>query len=253
MSTILPFPTKPPGVRPDRVSRDDLAIAAQEQWCEPCKHAIDFVLALSLFIVTSPLLLLTMVVVKLLSRGPALYVQLRTGRSGRPFALYKIRSMHHQCEKNSGVQWSVPGDKRVFPLGRWLRRLHLDELPQLWNVIRGDMSLIGPRPERPEFVPQLEQAIRHYRQRLLIRPGVTGLAQVQLPPDSDLHSVRVKLAYDLYYLRHVSLWFDLRIFAATFCKCIGMPFPVIRLLFAFPVKEIVLAHFHNLSSSASKA
>ena len=138
---------------------------------------------------------------KLTSRGPALYLQLRMGRNGKPFPIYKIRTMHYQCEKKSGAQWSTPGDSRILPLGRWLRRMHIDELPQLWNVIRGDMSLIGPRPERPEFVPQLEQAIAHYGQRLLLRPGVTGLAQVQLPADTDLNSVRTKLAYDLYYLR----------------------------------------------------
>lgn len=233
---------------PDKASKADILVVPSAWWCGPCKHAGDFVLALSLFIVTAPLLLLSMVLVKLMSRGPALYVQLRTGRNGQPFAIYKIRSMHYQCEERTGVQWSVPGDNRVFPLGRWLRRLHIDELPQLWNVIRGDMSLIGPRPERPEFVPQLEHAIQHYRKRLLIRPGVTGLAQVQLPPDSDLYSVRLKLAYDLYYLRHVGLWLDIRILAATFFKFLGIPFAVIRLCFAFPVKEDVLAHFQNLDS-----
>ena len=204
------------------------------------------------FIVTSPLLLLTMVVVKLLSRGPALYVQLRTGRSGRPFALYKIRSMHHQCEKNSGVQWSVPGDKRVFPLGRWLRRLHLDELPQLWNVIRGDMSLIGPRPERPEFVPQLEQAIRHYRQRLPDPSRRHG-------PGPGAIAARQRSAQ-----RVASSWpttctiYGTSVFGSTFAfsrprfaRCSECRSPVIRLMFRVSqLRKSCWRSFTNLSSSA---
>ena len=106
---------------------------------------------------------------------------MRLGKNGRPFRLHKIRTMRHDCEKATGPRWAVPGDPRITPLGRFLRQTHLDELPQLWNVLRGEMSLVGPRPERPEFVPDLEQAIPHYRDRLLVRPGVTGLAQVQLP------------------------------------------------------------------------
>ena len=135
------------------------------------------------------------IVVKLTSRGPAFYTQIRLGQDGRAYAIYKLRTMTHDCEKLSGPQWSKKGDCRVTAVGRLLRRSHLDELPQLWNVLRGEMSLIGPRPERPEFVPRLERSLPHYRARLHVRPGVTGLAQVQLPPDTDLGSVRRKLAY----------------------------------------------------------
>src|SRR6185369_13298253 len=99
--------------------------------------------------------------------------------------------------------------------GRFLRRSHLDELPQLWNVVKGDMNLVGPRPERPEFVAPLKKAVPFYADRLQIRPGVTGLAQIQLPADTDLESVRSKIAYDLFYLRHVGLWLDIRIFFLT--------------------------------------
>src|SRR5439155_12868491 len=120
--------------------------------------------------------LLSMLLVKLTSRGPALYTQTRLGRNGRPFTIYKLRTMQHRCESLTGARWSTPGDPRITPVGRFLRKTHLDELPQLWNVLRGDMALVGPRPERPEFVPQLEQAVPHYRDRLLVRPGVSGLA-----------------------------------------------------------------------------
>jgi lipopolysaccharide/colanic/teichoic acid biosynthesis glycosyltransferase len=129
------------------------------------------------------------------------------------------------------------GDSRVTPIGRFLRASHIDELPQLWNVLCGDMSLIGPRPERPEFTPVLEQAIAGYRDRLVIRPGVTGLAQVQLPPDTDLASVQRKLAYDLYYIEHMSPWLDVRVLIGTFAKLAGVPFWAAGRLLAFPRLE----------------
>jgi lipopolysaccharide/colanic/teichoic acid biosynthesis glycosyltransferase len=199
-----------------------------------CKRGVDLVLALVLFVVTLPITALAILLVKLTSCGPALYAQTRVGRNGKPFMLYKIRSMVHQCEKLTGACWSRPGDSRITRVGRWLRRTHIDELPQLWNVLRGDMSLIGPRPERPEFVPKLEQAIPLYRDRLRVRPGVTGLAQVQAPPDTDLASVRRKLAYDLYYVQHCSGWMDLRVLAATALKILGLPFRWLRTLFGLP-------------------
>jgi lipopolysaccharide/colanic/teichoic acid biosynthesis glycosyltransferase len=115
----------------------------------------------------------------------------------------------------------------------------LDELPQLWNIIRGDMSLIGPRPERPEIVPILEQAIPYYSDRLLVRPGVTGLAQVQLPADTDLESVRRKLAYDLYYVRRLNLWLDLRILFCTTLLVLGVPFHILGGLFRMPTTHEV--------------
>jgi lipopolysaccharide/colanic/teichoic acid biosynthesis glycosyltransferase len=245
MATILPICT-PPHLAKERPSPAEAAVRVPRSWYVACKFTVDFTAAVVLFIVTSPLLLLAMAIVKLTSRGPALYLQVRTGRNGKPFPIYKIRSMYYQCEKKSGAQWSTPGDSRILPVGRLMRRAHIDELPQLWNVIRGDMSLIGPRPERPEFVPQLERAISHYGQRSLIRPGVTGLAQVQLPADTDLNSVRTKLAYDLYYLQNVSFWLDLRIFGATFFKMLSVPFPLLRRWFAFPPERDVVACYQSL-------
>jgi lipopolysaccharide/colanic/teichoic acid biosynthesis glycosyltransferase len=190
-----------------------------------------------LLLLLAPIMLLAMLFVKLTSRGPVCYCQTRLGRQGRPFTIYKIRTMYHNCERVTGPRWATAGDPRVTPLGRLLRRTHVDELPQLWNVLRGDMSLVGPRPERPEFVPQLEQAIPDYRDRLLVRPGMTGLAQVQLPPDSDLASVRRKLAYDLYYIQHISFWLDLQIVLSTLCYLARIPFSVSRNLFRVPSGE----------------
>src|SRR5439155_655859 len=174
------------------------------------KRALDLVVTLMLAVPAAALILLSALLVKLTTRGPAFYSQIRLGQGGRPFRLYKIRTMIIDAEKD-GACWSRPDDSRITPVGHFLRATHLDELPQLWNVLLGDMSLVGPRPERPEFVPSLEQAVPRYHDRLLIRPGLTGLAQLQLPPDTDLESVRRKLACDLYYVQHLGLWLDLRL------------------------------------------
>lgn len=198
-------------------------IVLRRTWYATAKPILDVIFSLVLLIAALPILLLTAVLVKLTSRGPVLYSQVRLGRFGKPFSIFKLRTMYHNCERASGACWSQPGDPRVTPLGRVLRATHLDELPQLWNILRGDMSVVGPRPERPEFVPSLERAIPPYRSRLLVRPGVTGLAQVQLPPDSDMASVRLKVAHDLYYIRHFSYWLDLRILACTVLHLFGLP------------------------------
>lgn len=211
------------------------------------KTAGDFVFALVLLIVISPLLLLATLLVKLTSRGPVLYCQTRVGHKGAPFTIYKLRTMRHRCEEETGACWSQPGDTRITPVGRWLRRTHLDELPQLWNVLRCEMSLVGPRPERPEFVPQLEKAIPFYERRLEVRPGLTGLAQVQQPPDTDLQSVRVKLAYDLHYVSHMSFWLDFRVLTATALHPAGVPFTWIRGLLGLPRKYVVEQDYHRLS------
>ena len=210
------------------------------------KMVFDFITALALLILTGPLILGAMLLVKLTSPGPMLYTQTRLGRRGRPFTIYKIRTMMHDCEKASGARWSTPGDPRVTPVGAFLRKTHLDELPQLWNVLRGDMSLIGPRPERPEFAPRLEQAVPHYRQRLAVRPGVTGLAQVQLPPDSDLASVRIKTAYDLHYIRTIGVLLDVRIAWATLFKLLGLPYGRLRTLLLLPPRSVIEEGYRRL-------
>lgn len=203
------------------------------------KVAAEFTFSLLLLIATLPILLSAMLLVRLTSRGPAVYSQTRVGRGGKLFTIYKIRTMYHQCESLTGATWCKPGDSRITPVGRWLRKTHIDELPQLWNMLKGDMSLVGPRPERPEFVPTLEKAIPSYRERLNVKPGITGFAQVQLPPDTDLNSVRLKLAYDLYYVQNMNWWLDVRIHLGTFFKMIGMPFPWIRKVCNFPPQECI--------------
>ena len=193
------------------------AVMVPQTWYTACKRVADVVVGLTIFVLSCPLLLIAILAVKFTSRGPVFYSQTRVGKGGRPFTIYKIRSMVHECEKVSGAVWSAGrGDPRVMPIGRFLRRTHLDELPQLLNVLRGDMSMVGPRPERPEFVPQLEQAIPHYRERLLVLPGVTGLAQIHLGADTDLTSVERKLAMDLYYIKNLSFWFDMKVLVGTF-------------------------------------
>jgi lipopolysaccharide/colanic/teichoic acid biosynthesis glycosyltransferase len=231
---------------PRQLRRDDARPSPRQAsppgkptWYGALKAGFDRLLALTLLVAGGPLILLAAVAVKLTSRGPVFYCQTRVGRGGRPFTIYKIRSMTHNCERVSGVRWSTAKDPRVTLVGRILRATHIDELPQLWNVLRGDMSLVGPRPERPEFIPQLEKAIPRYRERLLIRPGLTGLAQVQLPPDTDLESVRRKLACDLYYVERLGFWLDLRILLSTPFHVLGIPFAVPRTLFRVPSGEAV--------------
>lgn len=185
------------------------------------KPVVDFVVALLLLLVVCLPVLVLIVLVKLTSKGPALYSQVRLGRGGRKFRIYKIRTMYDNCEMQTGPCWSTPNDPRVTALGYVLRRFHLDELPQLWNVLRGEMSLVGPRPERPEIVSELVHAVSAYRDRLCVRPGITGLAQVLLPPDEDLVGVRRKVKYDLFYIGQMGLWLDLRIVAATALKLLG--------------------------------
>jgi lipopolysaccharide/colanic/teichoic acid biosynthesis glycosyltransferase len=189
---------------------------------ERVKSVADYLLAAGLLVVTLPLVLACVVLVRLTSRGPAIYTQTRVGRGGRIFTLYKIRTMYHNCEKQTGPRWSPPNDPRITPLGRVLRKLHLDELPQLWNVLKGDMSVIGPRPERPEIVARLRESVPGYDRRHAVKPGITGYAQIHLPPDTCLRSVKNKLVFDLFYIRHRSTWMELYILIATGMKLFGL-------------------------------
>jgi lipopolysaccharide/colanic/teichoic acid biosynthesis glycosyltransferase len=145
-----------------------------------------------------------------------MYHQKRIGRDGRIFVIHKFRSMYHDVEAQTGPVWAAKGgDVRVTSTGRWLRRTRLDELPQLWNVLIGDMSLVGPRPERPEFVGSLSQQIPFYAQRHIVRPGLTGWAQVRYTYAASVEDALQKLQYDLYYIKNLSLAFDLFIILET--------------------------------------
>jgi lipopolysaccharide/colanic/teichoic acid biosynthesis glycosyltransferase len=208
-------------------------------WYGPCKAALDFGLALLLLLVLGPVIVLTALLVRFTSRGPAFYTQTRVGRDGRLFTIFKIRTMIHNCESLTGPRWSIPGDPRITPIGQFLRRTHLDELPQLLNVLRGDMSLIGPRPERPEFTAKLERALPTYPERLRVRPGVTGLAQVHLPGDTSLASVRLKLAHDLFYIQQLSPGLEARILFCTALRVLGVSYESIRRLSGIPPEQIV--------------
>ena len=221
--------------RRDRIFAARLPVVPEQYpWYPRLKAVADFVVAALLTIPALPLVLLAALAVKLTSRGPAFYTQTRVGKDGRSFAIFKLRTMYYNCESLTGPRWCVPGDSRVPFVGYILRKTHLDELPQLINVLRGEMSLIGPRPERPEFIPDLERALPSYRQRLNVRPGVTGLAQVQLPPDTDIESVRRKLAHDLFYVRRLGPWMDLRLLVCTAFYAIGLPFGIIGRLLGLP-------------------
>lgn len=223
MSIQMPMQAKP---IPESLE-NDIGLLAQN-WYTSCKSAADCLLAGVLLVLSAPFMIVAMILVKLTSRGPVIYTQMRSGYQGETFRMYKIRSMMDKCEDKTGPQWAKPHDPRITRVGWMLRYSHIDELPQLWNVLRGEMSLIGPRPERPEIVGKLEQEFPSYRQRLLVRPGITGLAQIQLPPDTDLESVRRKLLCDIHYVQQLSLLLDLKILLATPLRLLGIPFGLLQ-------------------------
>lgn len=174
------------------------------------KRAIDLALSIAMIVVAVPVMLLTAAAVWLEDGGPVLYRQERVGENGQTFVLSKFRSMRKDAETGTPV-WAKDDDDRVTRIGRFIRKTRLDELPQLWNVIRGDMSFVGPRPERPYFVEELTRAIPFYQQRLAVKPGLTGWAQVKYRYGSSLEDAMEKLRYDLYYIKHLSVVFDLTI------------------------------------------
>lgn len=224
MSVILNYENRDPEIafpeylESDSPAADSPPVLAYHDW----KRPFDRMLALLLLIPGLPLIGILSLLVRLTSRGPAIYRQVRVGRRGRIYTMYKLRSMRSDAEKSSGPAWSQKGDPRITPLGRLLRKLHLDELPQLFNVVRGEMALIGPRPERPEFVVVLGREIPGYLRRIDVLPGVTGLAQINLPPDTDLDSVRRKLVLDTEYIDQAHPWLDARILLCTLLRVAGL-------------------------------
>jgi sugar transferase (PEP-CTERM system associated) len=182
---------------------------------EAVKRGIDIVSASIGLLLAAPLLLVLAVAIKLTSRGPVFYRQERVGLNGAVLSVCKLRSMCENAEAGTGAVWARKGDSRITPLGRIMRRTRLDELPQLWNVLRGDMSLVGPRPERPEFVRSLEQQIPFYGQRHVVKPGLTGWAQVRYTYGATIEDAMEKLQYDLFYIKNFSLSLDLFIIFET--------------------------------------
>ena len=180
------------------------------------KPIVDVATSLVVFAALSPVLLACAVAVRLTSRGPVIYTQSRVGRKGRLFRIYKFRTMRVDAERQTGPVWAAGDhDPRLTPIGGWLRRHHLDELPQLLNVVRGEMSLVGPRPERSFFVEEFIRELPEYTRRHEVRPGVTGLAQVTNGYDQTPKDVRRKLALDLLYIRRMCWWLDIRILWRT--------------------------------------
>jgi sugar transferase (PEP-CTERM system associated) len=179
------------------------------------KRAVDLALATGVFVVCLPVMALIALAIKLDSRGPVLFRQQRVGEQGRRFFINKFRSMRAEAERESGPVWARPDDPRVTRVGRILRRTRLDELPQLFNVIVGDMSFVGPRPERPEFVRVLQQQIPFYLARLSVKPGVTGWAQVRHRYAASVEDTVEKLQYDFYYIKNMSPFLDLLVLLST--------------------------------------
>ena len=184
-------------------------------WEQVTKRIIDIMISIIVLTLTLPFLLLIGLLVCLSSKGPAIYKQTRVGRKGKPFTMYKFRTMLEDAEKNSGPKWASKNDPRVTPIGKWLRKLRIDEIPQLVNVLKGDMSLVGPRPERPHFVEKFSAEVPLYSRRHRVRPGITGWAQVKWKYDASMEDVREKTKYDLFYIENASLNMDAKILINT--------------------------------------
>jgi sugar transferase (PEP-CTERM system associated) len=182
---------------------------------EAVKRAGDVLISATLLLLTLPLMLVTALLIKLGSPGPVFYRQLRCGRFGKPFTLIKFRSMMVDAEAGGKPRWAQKHDPRATRVGAIIRSMRIDELPQLINVLRGDMSMVGPRPERPHFVEQLARVIPFYHERSYVTPGITGWAQINFPYGASVEDAREKLAYDLYYVKHRNLLLDILILFAT--------------------------------------
>jgi sugar transferase (PEP-CTERM system associated) len=187
----------------------------QGAWRTAVKRVFDIFCATLLIVLTAPLMIGAAIAIKIESRGPALYRQDRVGQNGRSFSIAKFRSMRTDAEKDGKPQWAQANDSRVTRVGQFIRRVRIDELPQLFNVLRGDMSLVGPRPERPFFVEQLTQEIPFYALRHSVKPGVTGWAQVRYPYGATVEDSQEKLQFDLYYVKNHTLFLDLVVLMET--------------------------------------
>lgn len=211
----------PPSLLPEEwLAMDEIPWSDSFSIERQLKRAADVVVSLLLLVAAAPLLILIGLLIWVEDRGPVFYIQKRSGYMGSPFQLFKLRTMTFISSEpltagEHEPSWTMPGDSRITRVGRLLRPTRLDELPQLLNVLSGDMSLIGPRPERPELEDELEAKISHYRKRHWMRPGLSGWAQVCAPYAASIEEAELKLSYDLYYLRHWSTWLDLLILAKT--------------------------------------
>lgn len=188
------------------------------RYFEVAKEVFDIVLGTFALILAMPVMLACVAIIKLSSRGPAFFTQVRVGQGGRSFTMYKLRTMRTDAETGSGAVWAEDDDPRIIPWCRWMRHSHVDELPQLINVIKGDMSLVGPRPERPEIMVELKKAYPRVHERLAVRPGITGLAQIRNGYDTSVDAFRHKLESDIEYIEGLKWRNELRILFATLAK-----------------------------------
>lgn len=193
----------------------DIMPELMPEWEKQLKRISDVIISLIVLLLTSPLSIVVAMAIKLDSKGPILFKQERIGMNGKGFKIYKFRSMYKDAEKHTGPVWSTKDDPRVTRIGKIIRKLRIDEIPQFFNVLKGEMSLVGPRPERPYFVEMLSQQLPYYKRRLKVRPGITGWAQVKHKYDESIEDVKVKLRYDLFYIENMSLRMDLKILART--------------------------------------
>ena len=180
------------------------------------KRVIDLIISIPCLMIFLPFWGIISIMIKLDSSGPVLYKQDRIGENNTTFTIRKFRSMHYDAEKDSGPVWASDEDPRITRIGAWLRRFRLDEIPQLINVVKGEMSIVGPRPERPFFIDKLMQEFPFYYRRHKVRPGITGWSQIKQPYDMDIDDVRKKLKYDFYYIENLSFSLDIKILASTF-------------------------------------
>ena len=192
----------------------ELLIYKKSNSSQRIKRVSEFLLSLLLIILLSPLIIFSCFLIKIEDNGPILYSQKRNGFGGNIFMIYKLRSMKSNAEED-GIKWSTKNDQRITKVGKWLRRTRLDELPQLFSVLKGDMSLIGPRPERPEIDDMLVKKIPNYKLRYLVRPGLSGWAQVNYPYGASIEDTRMKFSYDIYYIKNFSTFFDFLILLET--------------------------------------
>lgn len=179
------------------------------------KRMVDIVGSLAAMIILSPVCLVAAAIIKFTSTGPVIFKQIRMGKGGRHFNIYKFRTMKTDAEKDTGPVWAAQNDNRLIPIGNFLRKTHLDEIPQFINVLKGDMSIVGPRPERPFFVEKLKYEIHGYERRLMVKPGITGLAQVCHRADQSTKDVKIKVKYDLLYMKKMSMFADVVIICRT--------------------------------------
>ena len=193
----------------------DIMPQLMPEWEKKLKRVLDIIVSLIILLISFPIILIASLAIKIDSKGPIFFKQERCGLNNRVFRIIKFRSMQHDAEKITGPVWSQKGDPRITRVGNIIRKLRIDEIPQMYNVLKGEMSLVGPRPERPFFVDKLSEQIPYYKRRLKVRPGITGWAQVKHKYDESIEDVKIKLRYDLFYIENMSLRMDFKILFRT--------------------------------------